>query len=215
MKDKEKNLQRITSSGVVSVIRIEEPTQLIKVAQNLKAGGIEAIEFTMTTPRAMDMIAQAADRFGDEVLMGAGTVLDAETARAAILAGAKFVVGPNLDLKVIELCRRYSVIVVPGCLTPTEILTAWEAGADMVKVFPAGIMGPSYLKAILGPLPQVRLLPTGGINLENVGAFIKAGAVAVGVGGSLVDKQAIAEADFTRLMEMAHKFVLAIREARR
>ena len=212
---KEKDLERIVSSGVVAVIRIEDAAKLIKVAEALKVGEVEAIEFTMTTPGAVEMIAQAVHRFGDEVLMGAGTVLDAETARAAILAGVKFVVGPNLDLKVIELCRRYSVIVVPGCLTPTEILSAWEAGADLVKVFPASVMGPGYLKAILGPLPQVRLLPTGGIDLENARAFIKAGAVAIGVGGSLVDKKAVAVGDFASLTEMARKFVGAIREARR
>ena len=214
MRDRERTLRCVTSSGVVAVIRIEDPAQLIKVAEALKAGGIESIEFTMTTPRAIEMIAQAVDRLGDEVLIGTGTVLDAETARAAILAGAAFVVAPNLDLRVIELCRRYGVVVVPGCLTPTEILTAWTAGADLVKVFPASVMGPAYLKAILAPLPQVRLLPTGGIDLENVGDFVAAGAAAVGVGGSLVDGKAVREGRFDVITQRAEAFVAAVAEAR-
>jgi 2-dehydro-3-deoxyphosphogluconate aldolase/(4S)-4-hydroxy-2-oxoglutarate aldolase len=156
----------------------------------------------------------ADKEFGDAVLLGAGTVLDSETARAAILAGAEFVVGPTLNVDVITVCRRYNKIVVPGTLTPTEILTAWEAGADMIKVFPAGAMGPGYLKDIRGPLPQVKLMPTGGISLENAADFIKAGAVVIGVGGNLVDKKAIKTGRFDLLAERARQFVEVVREAK-
>ena len=149
-----------------------------------------------------------------QVLVGAGTVLDPVTARACILAGAEFIVSPTLNLEVIELCRRYSKIVIPGTLTPTEILTAWEAGADIVKVFPASLGGPSYLKDILGPLPQVKLVPTGGVNLETTPEFIKAGAVAVAAGTSLVNKKAVSEKNWDLITETAQKFCAAVRQAR-
>jgi len=211
---KEQHLSRMLKCGVIAVIRMEDASQLIKVAEALKEGGVYNIEFTMTIPGALRVMSQVADRLGDEILLGAGTVLDGETARAAILAGAQYVVGPNLNLDLIEVCHRYGKIVIPGTLTPTEILTAWEAGADVVKVFPAGIMGPGYLKDIRGPLPQVRLLPTGGVTLENAGAFIKAGAVAIGVGGNLVDKKAIREGKFDFLTERAKQFVEVVKAAR-
>jgi 2-dehydro-3-deoxyphosphogluconate aldolase/(4S)-4-hydroxy-2-oxoglutarate aldolase len=187
---------------------------LIQVAKAIKAGGVAIIEFTMTTPNALGIIEESAREFGDEVLLGAGTVLDAETARAAILAGAEFIVGPTLDPGVIEVCRRYSKVVIPGAFSPTEILTAWQWGADFVKVFPATLGGPSYLKAIREPLPQVKLIPVGGVSLENVADFIKAGAVAAAVGGNLVKKRAIAEGNFAELTETARQFVAAIRGAR-
>jgi 2-dehydro-3-deoxyphosphogluconate aldolase/(4S)-4-hydroxy-2-oxoglutarate aldolase len=148
------------------------------------------------------------------VLVGAGTVLDPETARAVILAGAEFVVSPTLNLGVIEVCRRYSKIVIPGTFTPTEILTAWEAGADIVKVFPATVGGPQYLRDIKGPLPQIRLMPTGGVNLENTPDFIRAGAVAVAAGTSLVDKKAVKEKNYDLITETARKFVEAVKRAR-
>jgi 2-dehydro-3-deoxyphosphogluconate aldolase/(4S)-4-hydroxy-2-oxoglutarate aldolase len=148
------------------------------------------------------------------VLVGAGTVLDPETARAVILAGAEFVVSPTLNLRVIEVCRRYSKIVIPGTFTPTEILTAWEAGADIVKVFPATVGGPQYLRDIKGPLPQIRLMPTGGVNLENTPDFIRAGAVAVAAGTSLVDKKAVKEKNYDLITETARKFVEAVKRAR-
>lgn len=214
MISKEQHLSRMLKCGVIAVIRMEDASQLIKVAEALKEGGVYNIEFTMTIPGALRVMSQVADRLGDEILLGAGTVLDGETARAAILAGAQYVVGPNLNLDLIEVCHRYGKIVIPGTLTPTEILTAWEAGADVVKVFPAGIMGPGYLKDIRGPLPQVRLLPTGGVTLENAGAFIKAGAVAIGVGGNLVDKKAIREGKFDFLTERAKQFVEVVKAAR-
>ena len=211
---KEKNLQRIVDCGVVAIIRFDRSEELVEAARAIKAGGVDVIEFTMTTPNALSIIAASAEEFGEEVLLGAGTVLDPETARAAILSGARYIISPTLNPRVIELCHRYGVIVVPGAFTPTEILTAWELGADMVKVFPAAAVGPGYIKDILSPLPQVKLLPTGGVSLSNVAQFIKAGATAVAAGGSLVDKKAVAERDFARLTEMAGNFVKAIREAR-
>ncbi len=211
---KEKDLQRIIDCGVVAIVRFHRSEELVEVAQAIKAGGVDVIEFTMTTPNALNIIAASAEEFGDEVLLGAGTVLDAETARAAILSGARYIISPTLNPQVIELCHRYGVIVVPGGFTPTEILTAWELGADMVKVFPAGAMGPGYIKDILSPLPQVKLLPVGGVSLSNVADFIRAGAPAVAAGSSLVDKKAVAERDFARLTEIARNFVTAIREAR-
>jgi 2-dehydro-3-deoxyphosphogluconate aldolase/(4S)-4-hydroxy-2-oxoglutarate aldolase len=211
---KEKNLQRIVDCGVVAIVRLDRSEELVEAARAIKAGGVDVIEFTMTTPNALSIIAASAEEFGEEVLLGAGTVLDPETARAAILSGARYIISPTLNPRVIELCHRYGVIVVPGAFTPTEILTAWELGADMVKVFPAAAVGPGYIKDILSPLPQVKLLPTGGVSLSNVAQFIKAGATAVAAGGSLVDKKAVAERDFARLTEMAGNFVKAIREAR-
>jgi 2-dehydro-3-deoxyphosphogluconate aldolase/(4S)-4-hydroxy-2-oxoglutarate aldolase len=212
--DKEKDLQRIVDCGVMAIVRFHRSEELVKVAQAIRAGGVDVIEFTMTTPNALGIIEVSATEFGEEVLLGAGTVLDPETARAAILSGARYIVSPTSNPQVIELCHRYGVIVVPGALTPTEILTAWEMGADLVKVFPAAGMGPGYIKAILSPLPQVKLLPTGGVSLRNAAQFIKAGAVAVAAGSSLVDRKAVAERDFDRLTEMARRFVTAIREAR-
>jgi len=212
---KERTVARLTASGVVAVIRMEDASQLIAVAEALKAGGVECIEFTMTTPGALKVMEQVTARFGDEVLLGAGTVLDIETARAAILAGVQFVVGPGLNTDVIRMCHRYNTVVIPGAMTPTEIITAWETGADIVKIFPAGVLGPSFLKDILGPLPQVRLLPTGGVNLDNAAAFIKAGAVAIGVGSDLVDKKMVSEGRFDLLTKRAQSFVEVVAQARR
>ncbi len=211
---KEKDLQRIVDCGIVAIVRFDRSEELIEAARAIKAGGVDIIEFAMTTPDALGIMEASAEEFGEEVLLGAGTVLDPETARAAILSGARYIISPTLNPQVIELCHRYGVIAVPGALTPTEILTAWELGADLVKVFPAAAMGPGYIKDILSPLPQVRLLPTGGVSLSNVAQFIKAGATAVAAGSSLVDKKALAERDFDRLSEIAREFVTAIREAR-
>lgn len=214
MSNKERNLARLKTRGMAAIVRLDSAEQLMAVAQALKVGGADIVEFTMTTPGALEIIARVSQEFGDEVLLGAGTVLDAETARAAILAGAEFIVGPNFDPAVIEICRRYSKIVIPGAFTPTEILRAWQAGADMVKVFPAGEVGPTYVKSILGPLPQVELMPTGGVNLGNVADFIRAGATAVGVGGALVDRKAVAEGRLEVLTERAQQLVQAIADAR-
>jgi 2-dehydro-3-deoxyphosphogluconate aldolase / (4S)-4-hydroxy-2-oxoglutarate aldolase len=180
-------IEEIQKRRVVAVIRGATMETIIPVAQALKNGGITAIEITMETPKALSIIERVADVFGDEMFVGAGTVLDPETARAAILSGAKFVFSPTVRKETIEMTKRYGIISVPGAFTATEILTAYEYGADVVKVFPAGSVGPSYFKNLAGPLPHIPLMPTGGINTENAKDYIRAGAVAVGVGSSLVD----------------------------
>jgi 2-dehydro-3-deoxyphosphogluconate aldolase/(4S)-4-hydroxy-2-oxoglutarate aldolase len=212
--EKSQILKTIWDCGVVAIVRFERSEQLVEVAQAIKAGGVNVIEFTMTTPNALKIIEESAREFGDEVLLGAGTVLDPETARAAILAGAQFIVSPTLSARTIEVCHRYSKVVVPGTLTPTEILTAWEWGADLIKVFPAALGGPSYIKAVLAPLPQVKLVPTGGVSLENTADFIKAGAVAVAVGSNLVNKKAVAEGNFPLLTKLAQQFIEEVKGAR-
>lgn len=168
----------------------------------------------MTSPGALDAINEASHKLGDEAIIGVGSVLDPETARMAILAGAKFVVGPVLNREVIKMCQRYTIPCIPGAFTPTEIITAWEAGADVVKVFPATKLGPSFFKDILGPLPQVRLTPTGGVNLETAGEFIKAGASFVGVGSALVNKKLIAEKNWEEMSALAAKFIQVVKDAR-
>lgn len=211
---KDDQIRLISESGVIAIVRFDRSEELVEVARAIRAGGVRAIEFTMTTPNALDIIAQAVGEFGDEVLLGAGTVLDAETARAAILAGAEFIVAPTLNPRVIEVAHRYSKTVIPGAFTPTEILTAWECGADFVKVFPAEFGGPAYIKAVRAPLPQVRLIPVGGVSLETVGDFIRAGCAAVAVGSHLVKKSAIAARNFNELTELARQFVAAVNQAR-
>lgn len=196
------------------MVRAPSGELLVDVAEALLAGGVEAIEITFTVPRAQDVIEQVADRLGDKIVLGAGTVLDAETARTAILAGARFIVAPTLNLEVIRLCRRYSTLIMPGALTPTEILAAWEAGADVVKVFPSDVTGPAYLKAIQGPLPHVRLMPTGGVNLKTAAEFLKAGACALGIGGALVDPKAVANREFTKISDLARQYVEIVKQAR-
>ena len=210
---KQENPQLILNTGVIGVVRTESSTQLLQVAKAICKGGVCCVEITMTTPGALRAIEEASEKLTG-VLMGAGTVLDATTARQAILAGAKFLVTPTVELDVIETARRYGVVVIPGAMTPTEILTAWEAGADMVKVFPASVLGPSYLKAIRGPLPQIPLVPTGGVTADNAGEFIRAGAAMVCAGGWLVDKKAVAEGRYEVLTERAHLLVETVRKAR-
>jgi len=214
MDNKEKNLQEIINCGVVAIVRVGSAKEAVEVCGAVARGGVKPIEVTMTVPGAIDAIREFKSTVKEEVLVGAGTVLDPETARAVILAGAEFVVSPTLNLEVIEICRRYSKIVIPGTFTPTEILTAWEAGADIVKVFPAMVGGPQYLRDIRGPLPQIRLCPTGGVNLENTPDFIRAGAVAVAAGTSLVDKKAVSERNYDLITETARKFVEAVKMAR-
>ena len=207
-------VQRIISCGVVAIVRMDDAAGLGQVAHAIREGGVDVIEFTMTTPGALDIIAKSSTEFGDSVLLGAGTVLDPETARAAILAGARFLVAPTLNLRVIELAHRYDVAVLPGTFTPTEMLTAWEAGADLLKVFPATALGPQYFKDVLAPLPYLRMVPTGGVSLENAADFIKAGAVAVAVGSNLVDRKAVKEGRWADLTATAKKFVQAVQAAR-
>jgi 2-dehydro-3-deoxyphosphogluconate aldolase/(4S)-4-hydroxy-2-oxoglutarate aldolase len=184
-----------------------------KDLQRVLDGGIVAI-VTFTVPGVLDIIREVRRSLGDKILLGAGTVLDTETARAALLAGAEFVVSPVVNLDVIRLCHRYDKLVMPGAFTPTEILTAWEAGADIVKVFPADSAGPAYLKALRGPLPQVRLLPTGGVNLETLADFVHAGACAVGLGSALVEKQALETGDMARIRDLAGRYVSLMRSVR-
>ena len=213
--EKREVFNRMISEGLIPVIRVSSAQEAVDVSDSLKAGGVTSIEITMTVQGAIDVIKELTQKYKDEIIMGAGTVLDPETGRAALLAGAQFIVSPTLNLDLIHLAHRYSAVVIPGTMTPTEILAAWNAGADMVKVFPAAQLGgPEYLKAIKGPLPQILLVPTGGVNLQNAGAFIKAGAVALGVGGELVDKKALQEKKFHVITENAKAFLKAIREAR-
>src|SRR4051812_48618155 len=208
------DLERILRCGVVAVLRAKSGEILTDVAEALLAGGVEAIEVTFTVPRAPQVLEQVADRLGDKIVLGAGTVLDTETARIAILAGARVIVAPTVNFEGISLCRRYSRLIMPGALTPTEILSAWEAGADIVKVFPSELTGPGYLKAIHGPLPQVRLMPTGGVNLKTAAEFLKAGACALGIGSSLVDAQSIADRDFAKITNLARQYVEIVRQHR-
>jgi 2-dehydro-3-deoxyphosphogluconate aldolase/(4S)-4-hydroxy-2-oxoglutarate aldolase len=207
-------LGRIARSGVVAVLRAEDGGLLVDVAEALLRGGVEAVEVTFTVPKAHRVIERMADALGNRVLLGAGTVLDPETARIALLAGAEYIVSPTVNLDVIRLCRRYDKAVLPGALTPTEVLTAWEAGADVVKIFPSDLTGPAYLKALAGPLPQIRMMPTGGVNLETAADFLKAGAFALGIGGSLVDARSLAERNFARIETLARQYVEIVASTR-
>lgn len=213
--EKREMLNRMISEGLIPVVRVSSAQEAVDVANALKEGGLSFIEITMSVRGAIDAIKELTKKYGDEIIMGAGTVLDPETGRAALLAGAQFIISPTLNLDLIQLAHRYSAVVIPGTATPTEILTAWNAGADMVKVFPAvQLGGPEYIKAIRAPLPQILLVPTGGVTLQNAGAFIKAGATALGVGGELVDKKAVKEKKFNIITENARAFLKAIKEAR-
>ncbi|NQT39411.1 MAG: bifunctional 4-hydroxy-2-oxoglutarate aldolase/2-dehydro-3-deoxy-phosphogluconate aldolase [Planctomycetes bacterium] len=207
-------LHRIIDTGVVAVMRAPSGEMLCDVAEALLQGGVEAVEITFTVPGAHKVLEQVADRLGDKILLGAGTVLDPETARTALLAGAEFVVSPTTNLDVIRLCRRYDKAVMPGALTPTEVLTAWEAGADIVKVFPSDITGPRYLKDLHGPLPQIRLMPTGGVTLETAADFLRAGACALGIGGSLVESKAVASGDMARIESLARQYIEIVKQTR-
>lgn len=207
-------LQHVLDLGLVAIIRAPSGEQLVEVSQALLDGGIDVIEVTFTVPGILDILKEVRAALGSKILLGAGTVLDAESARAAILAGAEFLVTPTVNVDVIRLCRRYDKLVMSGAFTPTEILTAWEAGADIVKVFPADVGGPAYLKAVHGPLPHVRLLPTGGVNLETLPSFVKAGACAVGLGTALVEKEALERRDMQRIRDQAAAFVAKMKAAR-
>lgn len=207
-------LTRMVDCGVVAVVRAPSGQMLGEVAEALLQGGVDAIEITFTVPRAYRVLEEVADRLGGKILLGAGTVLDPETARTAILAGAEFIVAPTLNIDVIQLCQRYDKAVVPGALTPTEVLTAWEAGADVVKIFPSDLTGPRYLKALRGPLPQVRLMPTGGVNLQTAADFLRAGACALGIGGALVERKAVAAGDMARIESLARQYIEIIQKTR-
>ena len=214
--EKREVFERMISEGLVPVVRVSSAQEAIDVADAIKEGGVSSIEITMSVQGAIEVIRELTQKYKDKIIMGAGTVLDPETGRAALLAGAQFIVSPTLNLDLIHLAHRYSAVVIPGTMTPTEILTAWNAGADLVKVFPAAQLGgPEYIKALRGPLPQILLVPTGGVNLQNAGAFIRAGAAALGAGGELVDKKALKEKKFHIITENTRAFLKAIQEARK
>jgi 2-dehydro-3-deoxyphosphogluconate aldolase/(4S)-4-hydroxy-2-oxoglutarate aldolase len=211
---KHEKLHTIRKTGVIAIMRAKSSEQLITAADAIKAGGVQVIEVTMTTPGALGVIEAAKTRYGTDVLFGAGSVLDPETARAAILAGADFVVSPTLNLDMVALCNRYSIPVMPGCYTPTEALTAWETGADMIKLFPASVGGPGLVKAILAPLPQLEIVPVGGVNLDTAADFIRNGSAALGVGSSLVNQKLLDSGDLEELTRRAAAFIGEVNKAR-
>jgi len=208
-------LSFITEIGIVPVVRTNSAETAIKAIEAIYRGGIRSAEITMTVPGAIKALEKIADQFGDKIMLGAGTVLDPETARACMLAGAQFFVTPSLNLATIEIARRYSKVICAGALTPTEVLTAWQAGSDVVKIFPANALGGAkYIKSLKGPLPQVEMIPTGGVNLETAGEFLKAGACAVAVGGELVDAKLIRENRYDRIEELAREYLAVIAKTR-
>src|SRR5262245_6310519 len=208
-------MQRIARLGLVPVVRAQSAEDAIQAINAIREGGVDVLEITMTVPGAIGLMQAVAERYGSELLLGAGTVLDPETARACILAGARFIVSPSLNLETIALCRRYAVPVLPGALTPTEVVAAWQAGADAVKVFPCGAVGgAAYIKSLKAPLPQIELVPTGGVSLKTAADFIKAGSLALGVGADLVDLQAIREGKTGVITERAREYVRIVKEAR-
>ncbi|MCI0379491.1 MAG: bifunctional 4-hydroxy-2-oxoglutarate aldolase/2-dehydro-3-deoxy-phosphogluconate aldolase [Gemmataceae bacterium] len=211
---KEDQLRQVLDCGIVAVVRSPDSQQLVEVARALADGGVSVVEITMTVPGALDVLRDVRKALGNRVLLGAGTVLDTETARAVLLAGAEYIVAPTVNLEVIRLCQRYDKLVMPGAFTPTEIVAAWESGADIVKVFPADVVGPAFFKALCGPLPHIRLMPTGGVDLATAAAFLKAGACCLGVGGQLVEPEAIAQRNFERIRDLARQYVAVVKQAR-
>lgn len=213
MRDHDSVLQQIRVGRVVAIVRLRQEAPLLRVAEALVEGGIMALEFTLTSPGAVAAIAQARAHFGEDVIVGAGTVLDAAEARRCLDAGAQFLVSPGFDRAVVVAARDAGALALPGALTPTEIVTAWRAGADVVKVFPARTFGPRYIADLLAPLPGIPLMPTGGVDETNVAAYLGAGAVGVAVGGRLVAEDAVGRADWDALTERARVLVAAIRPA--
>ncbi len=208
-------LSAILEIGIVPVVRTETAEGAIRAIEAVHRGGIHVAEITMTVPGAIRALEKVADEFGDRIVLGAGTVLDPETARACILAGAEFLVTPNLNPATIEMAKRYSKVITPGALTPTEVVTAWQAGADAVKIFPcSAVGGAKYIKALRAPFPQIEMIPTGGVNLETVGDFVRAGACAVAVGAELIDGANIKAGNYNVFEERARQFLDAIRKAR-
>lgn len=207
-------VDRIVRCGVIAIVRLRTPAELLPVVRAIRDGGIDVIEFTVTTPGALEIIEVCSREFGDEIVIGAGTVLDPETARAAINAGARFVVSPSTRQETLVACRRYGVASLPGAMTPNEILAAWELGGDLVKVFPATALGARYIKDVLAPLPHIPLVPVGGVDVENAADFMRAGASAIAVGSNLVDAETIALGDYDRLTERAVAFRSAVDGAR-
>lgn len=212
---RDKIVSAIVENGIIPVIRASSADQAMLAAEAILRGGLATLEITMTVPGAIHVMEKVADRLGDKVLLGAGTVLDAETARAALLAGAEFIVSPALKVSVIEMAHRYSKPAIPGALTPTEVLAAWEAGADFVKIFPAGnVGGPKYIRSLKAPYPHIEMIPTGGVNLETAVDFLLAGAAALGVGADLVDPKALAAGKLEVIQDNARKFLDCVQKAR-
>ncbi len=203
---READMRRVLDCGIVAVVRSAESAPLVDVCRALADGGVDVAEITFTVPDALEVLKAARKALGDRMLLGAGTVLDPETARAAFLAGAEYIVSPTLDTEVIAMARRYGKLVMPGCFTPTEILKAWQAGADIIKVFPAEVVGPAYFKAVRGPLPQIRMMPTGGVDLNTAASFLEAGACCLGIGSQLIDPKAVAARKFDLISEKAAKY---------
>jgi 2-dehydro-3-deoxyphosphogluconate aldolase/(4S)-4-hydroxy-2-oxoglutarate aldolase len=207
-------VKQVLETGIVAIVRSHDSQQLVEVARALVDGGVTVIEITMTVPHALDVIKQVRHALGDRIMLGAGTILDTETGRAAILAGAEYLVSPVLNLDLIKMCRRYDKAIMPGVFSPTEIMAAWEAGADVCKVFPADVLGPMFFKAVRGPLPQVRMMPTGGVDLTTAQKFLEAGACCLGIGSQLVEPKAVAEKNFDRIRELASKYVEIVKNFR-
>ncbi len=220
--NRSERLKLVTDTGIIAIMRAKKvpasqagtSEQLIAVAEAICRGGVRAIEVTMTTPGALEVIAEASARLGRDVLFGAGTVLDAETAQAAIQAGAGLIVSPTLDVDVIRLCNDHGVVAVPGCYTPTEMLAAFNAGADLCKFFPAEIGGPAMLRAIRAPLPQLRIVPVGGVTLDNAAEYMRSGAAALGIGSALIDQALLDAGDLAELTRRAAAFIAAVKTAR-
>ena len=204
-------LSQMLEERIIAIVRLDSAEHFLNVARALKAGGISVIEFTLTTPGALEMLKQVGAHFGADALIGAGTVLDPETAQSAFLAGAQFIVTPTFNPATVEMCKRHGKPVAAGALTPTEMLNAWQAGADLVKVFPVHVVGgPEYVRAVLAPLPQLRLVPTGGVNADNAAAYLKAGAVSVAVGGGLADRNVVSRAEWHLITAEARRLVAAV-----
>lgn len=212
--NKQEMLARLKASGVVAILRADSVDGLIEVAQALAAGGVEFVEITLTVPNALAVIEQAAKVLGERVFIGAGTVLDAATARDAIKVGAGYVVSPAVRPAVIEVCRAQDVACMPGAMTPTEVLEAWELGGDVIRLFPANVVGPQFFKDLKGPYPKIELMPTGAVNRETAPHYIKAGACAIGVGGELANKQVIAAREFDKISRNAAELICIVKEAR-
>ena len=212
---KEQAFRRVTDIGIVPVVRAQSSSRAIAAAEAVWAGGIPIVEVTMTVPGAIEVIAQLVKSMGQDVLIGAGTVLDVETARRCLDAGAEFLVSPGFDFETVKLANREGKLIMAGALTPTEVITAWKAGSDFVKIFPCGNLGgPNYIKALKGPLPQVPMVPTGGVDLQTAGDFIKAGAAAVGIGGELVSAAALKSGKLVEITLAAKRFVTIVHDAR-
>jgi 2-dehydro-3-deoxyphosphogluconate aldolase / (4S)-4-hydroxy-2-oxoglutarate aldolase len=212
---KEENRKRIADVGIIPVVRASSAHQALLAVEAIRAGGISIVEVTMTVPGAIEVIGQLAKTAGSDVLVGAGTVLDAKTAQQCLDAGAEFLVSPGFDAQTVKFAREKGILVIPGALTPTEIIMAWNAGGDLIKVFPCGTVGGAkYIKALKGPLPQVPMIPTGGVNLDTAADFILAGAEALGVGGELLSESALKSGRTNQITDAARRFVAIVREAR-